>query len=379
MKRTKPSWIHDMPDTLEYHRAHPEITVAAHRESQRLSLARRVLDTHRIYLDTKFWVILGDTHRGRRSVSADIELLAVLRNLKSSGTAICPLSYSSIHELWHQADVESRRATAAVMDELSGAVCLQAPHFLFDIELRQLLYSALLPDRVIHPPRELVWTKASFYVGEPLLRCKALPGELVVTLQKCIDDSMFSATLSDLVEATANRPLPSSADLDTLAADLTSGKNNNPEVSFAELYRQEITGGLESHQEACEQIMERLCRVFGFDGGIGDTEREAGGKMLRGLVEAGVKAGKVRAEFPQLHINASLHAALRCDNRRRYKRGDCEDFRHAGSALPYFNYFLTEKSLCHLLCNKPLMLNAEYEAEVFFDSGSAVSALSQLH
>ena len=100
--------------------------------------------------------------------------------------------------------------------------------------------------------------------------------------------------------------------------------------------------------------------------------------MVRGLIESALKAGKVQARFPQLHINASLHAALRWDNRRTYKRGDCEDFRHAGSALPYCDYFLTEKSLAHLLCNKPLELDLEYETNVFSDSESAIRALSQL-
>jgi len=181
----------------------------------------------------------------------------------------------------------------------------------------------------------------------------------------------------DFVASHSDRP-PRPNSLDAVAKDLTIGKRTNPVSSFKVLYEHEIAGGLDAFQRTCGQVMERLCRLSGFRGEIGDPEREEGSRMLCGFVRAAVRAGRIGATFPQLHINASLHAALRFDDRRSYKRGDCEDFRHAGSALPYCNCFLTEKSLRHLLCTKPLNLDAEYGVKVFSDSASAVTELSAL-
>ncbi len=365
-------------ERFDYHLAHPNISPDAYRASKRRTLNLEVRSQHRIYLDTKFWIKFGDTVRGRANNKSDIDLLTVLRRLKSNQKAICPLSYSSIKELWLQTDSASRRATAEIMDELSAAVCIQPPHILFEMELWHLLYSTMVsgPGK---PFSEVdVWTKAGYYLGEPTFRSEALPDHIAQVIQKCLDDSLFDSSLGDIVEALSKGQRPPTTDREKLANELTSGKNQNPEPSFSELYRQEIVGGLEAHHDSCCKIMAELCKVTGLTGDPNPADRNTGGRMVRGLIESALKAGKVQARFPQLHINASLHAALRWDNRRTYKRGDCEDFGHAGSALPYCDYFLTEKSLSHLICSKPLELDIEYGTNVFFESESTIRKLSQL-
>ena len=333
---------------------------------------------HRIYLDTKFWIVFRDASCGKDSNTSHIDLLNLVRKLRTSGKAICPLSFSSIKELFFQNDLASRRATAAVMDELSGAVCLQPPHVLFDIELWHLMSTALRGTAVASLPEGLVWTKAAYYLGEPEFHSDVIPKEMADVIQKCVDDTIFDNSLGEIVEALSKGPPPPSFDIDRQAMTLTEGKNQHPEKNFSELYRQEIAGGLEAHHGNCCEVILDLCKLSGLEFSVSDTDKDAGGRMVRGLIESAVKDGKVKTTFPQLHITASLHAALRWDDRRCYKRGDCEDFRHAGSALPYCNYFLTEKSLAHLLCNKPLNLDTEYETKVFCDSNTAISALSQL-
>jgi hypothetical protein len=173
------------------------------------------------------------------------------------------------------------------------------------------------------------------------------------------------------------RPSPK-FDVDGQAAKLTVGKRQHPEKSFSELYRQEVAGGLEAHEETCSGILLDLCKATGFPTNVSHEDRAAGGRMVRGLIESASRLGKVRTVFPQLHITGSLHAAVRWDEQRYYKRGDCEDFRHSASALPYCDYFLTERSLAHLICNKPLVLDKEYCTQVFCDSGAAIKSLSRL-
>jgi hypothetical protein len=378
MNNTTPEFSEYARERLDYHIAHPEVSPEAYRESKRRLLSKDVTSRHRIYLDTKYWIVFRDASLGKASSSLDLDLLNLVKSLKASEKVICPLSYSSVHELWLQKDLASRRATAALMDELSDSVCLQPPHILFDMELWHLLFSALVTANPEPFSRGLVWTKVGYYLGEPTFMCKSLPDEIAQVIQKCVDDSLFESTLGEMIDALSKGPPPPMADRDRLAIELTTGKYQHSESSFSELYRQEIAGGLEAHHDSCCNVMEDLCKATGLITTVDSTDRDAGGRMVRGLIESALKAGKIQARFPQLHINASLHAASRWDNRRTYKRGDCEDFRHAGSALPYCNYFLTERSLAHLLCNKPLELDVEYETKVRSDSQSAIRELSRL-
>ena len=165
-------------ERLDHHVAHPEITPEAYRDSKRKSLSREVVSKHRIYLDTKFWIVFRDATLGKASNKSDLDLLNLVRSLKASQKVICPLSYSSVHELWLQGDIASRHATADVMDELSDAVCLQPPHILFEMELWHLLYSALVADRPEPFSRGLVWTKVGYYLGEPTFQSEALPDDV---------------------------------------------------------------------------------------------------------------------------------------------------------------------------------------------------------
>jgi hypothetical protein len=55
---------------------------------------------------------------------------------------------------------------------------------------------------------------------------------------------------------------------------------------------------------------------------------------------------------------------FRADKGRKYKPNDWQDFYHAVTALPYFDFLLTERSLKHVLTTPPLCLDALYGAQV---------------
>ena len=56
-----------------------------------------------------------------------------------------------------------------------------------------------------------------------------------------------------------------------------------------------------------------------------------------------------------LHIETSLHAAMRVDKARRFKPNDFYD-RHAAAALAYCEAFFTEGPLCDLASRRQLSL-----------------------
>jgi hypothetical protein len=55
-----------------------------------------------------------------------------------------------------------------------------------------------------------------------------------------------------------------------------------------------------------------------------------------------------------------------------------EDFRHAGSALPYCQVFVTEKSLAHSIRNPPASLQADYDCAVYSNPSDALEFIRPL-
>ncbi len=103
-----------------------------------------------------------------------------------------------------------------------------------------------------------------------------------------------------------------------------------------------------------------------------------GGQDLANLIYSAFKHKRISTELPSIHISAGLHATVRLDERRKYKPGDCEDFRHATAALPYYDIFCTDSSLKHLVCTKPLELHEAYGTTVVSDDDELLDALSRL-
>jgi hypothetical protein len=87
---------------------------------------------------------------------------------------------------------------------------------------------------------------------------------------------------------------------------------------------------------------------------------------------------RIGAELPSLTMYAGMHAAIRCDPARKYKKGDFDDLNHATVALPYSDYFLTEKSLGHLITTKPLQYDRLYGCTVLSSAEELIEALKGL-
>jgi hypothetical protein len=87
------------------------------------------------------------------------------------------------------------------------------------------------------------------------------------------------------------------------------------------------------------------------------------------------KAGKT---MPTIHIFSTLYAAVRWDKKQKFQDNDFYDFRHATAALPYCDYFFTEKRLAHLLMQNLLGLDKFYQCTVHSKEKEAISCLHKL-
>ena len=376
------SWLQTSPDTLAMHMKTPEIDLETYRRINRIELAHSVLRKQRIYLDTMVWIRFRDAVLGRPTDPSFVKLHEVLKAGCRADRLICPLSYSSVGELLNQDDDETRRATARVMDELSGAVCIQPPHHLLGAEIECFLYSNLPLIKGSFDPADFAWTKVAHWVGQPTLSVDALtPGQLLA-MQKTIDDTLSSLS----TEALANQ-LPSEKRRKWFkkSSEETVEKLNDEKVKPANLHENyekylesEVWGGLDGSLPELGEVISRFAAATGHNGQASEEDIAAAVDLLRGLIGHAYRAGRIRNELPQIHISASLHAAVRYDQKRKYKPTDLEDFRHAGSALPYCQVFVTEKSLAHLLRHPPTSLIEDYTCAVFSDCAEATEHIRAL-
>ncbi len=79
-----------------------------------------------------------------------------------------------------------------------------------------------------------------------------------------------------------------------------------------------------------------------------------------------------------MRIAAGLHAALRWDRKRKYKRNDFNDFHHAIAAIPYCDFFLTDHGLRHLVAHKRLRFSEFFACKTLSGIADSLQALSRI-
>jgi hypothetical protein len=379
-------WLDGKPNTLRYHLDNPEISSAAYIRNRRVEHGRHLLSMRRIYLDTKYWVCLREVLIGRATRSQQA-IFDKLKKLRASRKIICPISYSVFVELLRQSDLTTRLATARAVDIFGESSCIQAPNEVFCQEilgfclkyenLGQLL-NRMSQTNELTPVRELIWSKVSFIVGLMQPKFKGCRPNEAEALEKAIDDLFWSMSLEEMMSVLApENPEGGRRERDVFAVKLTSGANRARRNSdtFEKLFLDEVAGGLDAHARDLGQIMEYLSRKIGFTGKASKKEWKLAGRRLGNVIRAAFESRKISTEVPAVHIPSGLHAAVRFDRNRKYKANDCEDFRHAVVALPYYDIFCTEKSLRHLLCHKPLEYDKAYKTQVVSNDEEVLAAL----
>jgi hypothetical protein len=137
-----------LKESFERHRASPHVSIDEYVRSRQLALAQSILPKQRVYLDKKFWILVREAAMGRRVHETANRLLDGLRLRAGRGEIVCPISESLFMELMKQSDLETRRATAQVIDELSAGVTLIPNDRRIATEIAHYIYS--LAGRSVH-------------------------------------------------------------------------------------------------------------------------------------------------------------------------------------------------------------------------------------
>jgi len=365
-----------LEESIRFHLEHPEISIDSHVKTRGLELWASIRDAEKVYLDKRFWVLLRDAHMGRSNHSAAAQLLRELRAAVEHGTIICPISESVFLELLKQQDLQTRRATAELIDEFSGGVTLVTYEQRVAQELVNVFTKFVNVATEYHEPYELVWSKLSYVLG--VVHPSATPFEpnYERALQKAFFDYMWQISLVEMLEF-----LKKGEDLgsDTFAATAEClnklNRQHQSEVRlFKQVYIDEFRGVLSLFMHVPRKWLEdAYARESGDMNSPTFQDKLPIEQVLHTFCGNIIKEKNVALMLPSLHIPSLCHAAVRWDKGRNLAPNDFFDFHHAAAAVGYCNAFMTENPLKTLLQQKHLGLATDFPCSVMADIDEAIS------
>lgn len=346
-----------------------------------LANADRVLARKRVYLDTRFWILMRDVFLGRSKDPLHEQISDRLSQLVTAGKVICPINANTLSELLKQRDGTTRMATAKLIDELSLGAALQSAEERVRTELMHCVQLSLHSQAALEPLERLVWTSPAYLLGHTFPIVESLPKDQMLAWQKAFTDYLWDFSLADQIAYLKEMPEELNGHWDTIADKLNGEikEHDTKVLPLRKLHLHEFKGGLELYLPTLEKIFSHLYET---EVGVApsketrqDLEQSAPG-LISIMVEA-LRTGKIGRQLPSLVIRAGLHAGVRRNRGRQFTGNDLHDFGHATAALAYCDYFATDRSLCHLIVND-LKFDQRYETAVVAEPKDLLGLLDQI-
>ena len=174
-------------------------------------------------------------------------------------------------------------------------------------------------------------------------------------MQKQLFDFTCKFSISDVFELNS-QPYPPVKFKDNIDAfNESKEKYKHENRTFDEMFLSELGGMLDVFRDDFNGVMadcyfEETCRQP-TEAEEQDTDTNAWCKFIYNAF----KLKKITTELPLLKIYPTLHAVMRWNKERKYKDGnDTMDVMHAATALPYCDYFFTEKELHTMITQQGL-------------------------
>lgn len=362
--------------SIERHRASPEFSWEQHRRRRVHAFGRSLMTRKAVYLDLRFWIGLRDAARFE-TPGVMMSLLCALRGAVAAGQMFCPITDSTFLEMFKQADPQSRAATADLISELSLGATLLTYDMRVGTEIAHYVHAARTPEAV-DPLRELVWSKPAYVMGFVDPVSMAFDPATSLAMRKAFFDHMWDdVTLIQVCDMLGDKFV----DADPLRFRETTRLVNEQIRTHADslknmktAYQHELVGVLDLF---AGQLATILAPTLPPEAGPlpkeGTPERaEVDLQCLAFLVGAfGTEAG--RKALRTLHINATLHAAVRWNKGQALKANDLFDFQHACAALAYCDAFFTEGPLCTLVSRPDLGLLEQFDCFVSADVAACLA------
>lgn len=345
-------------ENLERHRKQTGVSAQQYFRILQKQLTDQLVGKRRFYLDTKYWVLLRDAVLGRARSSAHTQILDRLRILVSRGTAICPLSDAAYVEAMQQTDEETRLATAALMDELSGGVAIATEKTRVRLELLNFMDD---PTSDVDSLHDRLWVKSGFVLGENVPHAHAFDALTNLMAQKSFIDLMWHQTVVDFAAQDHDREMQSMR--------ASAERINEKMVEYADQIRS-FEQAVAAEISGCVKLfdLELAAAALRKKGYSGATNQEIS-RFQETMQTCLYNVMRLRPDFmakrvPTLFIHAMCHAAIRWDKGRKLDSHWLLDIHHACAGLPHHEAMFTENPLRILLLGGNMRMEQRFSTRI---------------
>jgi hypothetical protein len=308
--------------TITHHLQTPGATVEQYARSKRIALAHEIRGAQKIYLDTKFWILLRDARLGRPDSNDVGKLLQILETLVLRRKVLCPLSVDTFAEIFKQSDPSTLRATVQLIDDLSMGISILELGERVDLEVSHFIREKTKGSGAVYALDDLVWTKTAYVLGFVTPIPHGLPNKKSMAIQKAFVDQMWIITLTDMLDHMGTiAPQDSKAWFsEDTTEKLNQGKLSHMHEysSFKQLFLNELAGLLDVHKPMLADLMRHIYesdtgKIATWD----EVEMADSGRLVVNLIYHAFRLNKIKSEMPSFRAYAGLHAAMRWDAKRK--------------------------------------------------------------
>ena len=365
-------------NTIGEHLQCPNVTFAEHVHKFESQLGQSVARKKAIYLDTKFWILLGDGGR-KQNDSTAIALLALLKKAVKEDKVFCPLSASSFVELMKQESLSSRVATAKIVDQLSLGVAIVGFKERFSLEVEHLIRSTAKLN-IPHPVQHAVWRPTSYVLGLQNVQNNAIHPKDDLAIQKAFFDHLSTISLQEMIKKIGdhwNWKHGQASFVSKMNEQI--GEHARELRSFGQAYDTELRGILDEVGDMAFNVARSIVRELQpLSSQMNDTEREHEETRWRNLVYHALAQEKTRHALPSLHVRTSLYASLRWNKGRKFRANDLWDFSHAEAGLAYCSALFTDRPMHTMITQQHLGLDVLYDCHVGWSAEDAIEYVSRV-
>lgn len=368
-------------DRFKIHKSQPDLSFQEYSKSKKIELGNQVSKKIRIYLDLKYWIYLRDAYYGNPQKKIHNEIATCLYRLSEIGLTICPSNWLIANEILKQKEAKRRFKTSKIVDDLSHNIIIEPLPILVEIELLHLLSQLVDGKEKVYRLNQLVWNHGGNLLGETIPSNTSFDNETETVLQKTfldvISDVKFSKMIEIFVESNIKPPPFNMPDYEK-GITIETDKHRNEFSTYSQVYEIELYGFLDAIKDDIYKAFKYLyLKKTGKTLTKKEEEYVRIRKLAMNLIFHAYRLNKLSTEFPQLHINVGIHSVIRYKN-MPFKKGDFYDHLHACSAIPYCNYFFTERKLCNLLIQEPLYFDKVYNCMIIYEEEQVLEELKQL-
>lgn len=347
-----------------------------YRLKKQKQLSKDISKYQKVYFDINYWIRLRDAHFKKTDAPDILHLYKLVTELVQDEIIICPVSPVVFDEVLKQIGNPEFLQTIKIIELLSKNVLTVTEKEHVFLQYRSI-YKSYLKQTSIENISEFVWTKAIDAFGHhipPTQLVTKNKNEDIELYKKYLDDT-WDLSITELITKSAISSKGVKPDYNGVDAISKLNKDNeqhkNDFSSFEDLFVTERLGTLDAY---------KFVLWWAFVDALNNIDNNySEEKKVRVFEEVTRKSVDIKSQIPALiELRAGIHTLIRYDNWKYKDFNDIFDYHHSYNAIPFFDYFFTEKKLTNLVNHKRLQFGKKFNCVIEYKLQNTIDILNQL-